>query len=50
MKILQPVDYPTAMKTAISFLSYALAVVMTTYIIKRVQFMRRNQKCKKREK
>lgn len=45
MKILHSIDYKTAMRTAVSFCSYSLTVVFATYLFKKVQFMRRIQKC-----
>lgn len=36
MKILQSIDYPTAMRTAIAFSSYIFTVVLTTYIFKKI--------------
>ena len=46
MKILQSIDYTTAMRTSVSFCAYTFTVVIATYIFKKFQFMRRNQKCK----
>lgn len=46
MQILQSIDYTTAMRTAVSFCAYTFTVVIATYIFKKVQFNRRNQKCK----